>query len=166
MTATFDLYTKRTRLYYVTLIISTATLVVCFIAWLTNLQLPRFLMIPFDVFIFIGGLTIPFFVILTGSGWFITFQKDGEMILADDHLIIDNIKIAAAESSKIKFRAGFSPKGRRGYIVNNRVEATDDNGIIHKRRFVIKYDDNGEAFEKITGEWFKKKYAGVVYHSV
>jgi hypothetical protein len=166
MTATFDLYTKRTRLYYTTLAISIVTLVICLVGWLTNPQLPRFLMIFFDVFIFIGGLTIPFFVILTGRGWFITWQKDGEMILADDYLLINNIKIVVGESSKIKLRAGFSPRGRLGYIVSNRIEVTDDNGITHKRRFVIKYDDNGEAFEKITGEWFKKKYADVVYHSV
>lgn len=57
MTAAFDLYTKRARLYYITLSISIATLVVCFLAWLTNPQLPRFLIILCDVFIFIGGLT-------------------------------------------------------------------------------------------------------------
>jgi len=40
MTATFDLYTKRTRLYYVTLAISIVTLAIGLLGWLTNPQIP------------------------------------------------------------------------------------------------------------------------------
>ena len=118
-------------------------------------------------FIIFGALTMPAFVILAISGWFVTYVKDGELVLSDDYLIIDNIKIFVTEARKIKLRPGYSVRGRRaGNIVSNRIEVIDKDGSIYKRRFVLKSAENGEEFDKITGKWYKNGYVDLAYHSV
>jgi hypothetical protein len=167
MTATFDLYTKRSRAYYLTGRITVAMLIVAIATGLTNPQLPKFLMWLIEGFIIFGALTMPVFLMLAITGWFVTYVKDGELVLSDDYLIIDNIKISVAEARKIKLRPGFSVRGRRaGNIVSNRIEVIDKDGNTYKRRFVLMSVENSEAFDKITGEWYKKGYVDLVYHSI
>lgn len=167
MTAAFDLYTKRTRAYYFTGLVTIATLLLIAVVATTSPQLPKFLMWLINAIIIFGALTMPVFVVMATSGWFVTYVKDGELVLSDDYLVIDNVKIPVAEARKIKLRPGYSIRGRKaGNIVSNRIEIIDKNGRTYKRRFVLKSAENSIAFDEITGEWYKKGYVDLVYHSV
>lgn len=93
-----------------------------------------------------------------------TYVKTGELILADDYVIIDKTKILLTEAADIKLKLGKWSNRHLGQISRNRIELTDKNGKVYENRFVIKSYNHNLEFEKLLFQWqtdgvvFVRKY--------
>jgi len=160
MTVTFDVFSKKTRLYYIAEVISIVTLLVIAICGIFNVQFKTVFEPLFDALIIIGSLIMVSFAVIAGTGAVRTYIKDGELIFADDFLIIEGTKIPLNEAKSIKLKVGIWDRKRIGNMLSNRIEVIDSNGQAYKNRFVIKSYDNNEDFQKIQRQWYN---AGVIF---
>jgi len=153
MSVTFDLFTKKTWLYNITLIITISTILFIAIAGFYNLQGES----PFYSALLILGVIISFFFIfIVAPGVKQPYIKDGELVLKEDSLIIDNVKIPLSEANEIKL-----------FVMSNRIEVIDKTGNIYKRRFVVSSRDENKEFNDLIKIWNEKGVTfGFLYHNV
>lgn len=152
----FDLYTKRTKLYYITMLIAIGTLLFVLTAWATNLQGKSPLMPLYDVLLILGVIVSFCFIFIILPGVIKNYITDGQLILADEYLIIDGVRIALNEANKIKLMVGYWNIKKYGSITSNLITATDGQGNIHKRRFVIDSVNNNWDFNEVMNYWNAK----------
>ena len=167
MSVTFDVFTKRNKLFYTGITITILT--AAYTAWaaIYNVQFNRVIMGFMDALLVAGILTTLTFVLLAGLGGVRTYVKAGELVLTDDYILIDITKIPLNEITSIKLNLGLRTNRRGGYIVTNRITVIDNNTKTYKNRFVINSRDHDREFEKIIDQW---QANGVVlnlkYHGV
>ncbi len=167
MTVIFDVFTKKTRLYYTAEIVSILTLLL--IAWggVFNPQVNPAFDTIIEVFLIIGSLTMVSFIIIATSGWVRVYIKDGELILTDGYILIDGTKISLNETTAINLKVATTYRKRLGNLISNRIEVIDKNRKIYKNRFVINSSDHGEELERLLDQWrtngvaFNLRYHGV-----
>ncbi len=167
MTVIFDVFTKKTRLYYTAEIVSILTLLL--IAWggIFNPQFNPVFDTIIEVFLIIGSLTMVSFIIIATSGWVRVYIKDGELILTDGYMFIDSTKISLNETTAINLKVATTYRKRLGNLISNRIEVVDKNQKIYKNRFVINSSDHGEELERLLDQWrtngvaFNLRYHGV-----
>ena len=171
MTLTFDLFTKKTRFYYIGIIIS--VFAGLFIGALTIFDNPNYIIEDSFLDYFLDALIIIFtfftltFLLLVGYGAIRTYIKDGELVLADDYIIIDGTKIMLTEAKDLSFKVGYRNYKRPGKIVSNRISVIDNNGVLHNRRFVIQSRDNTTEFDAIAAKWVKDGIDfGLIYTNI
>ena len=153
MIVTFDVFTKKTKLYYIAEVITILTILVIAIGGIYNVQFKTPLMPLIDTLLILGSLVTVSFLSVIGTGWLRTYVKDGELVLADDYIIVDGTKISINETKNIILKVGIRSRKRGGNILSNRIEVVDKNSVNYKNRFVIgSYDDN-EEFEKVLNQW-------------
>ena len=164
MSVTFDLFTKKTWLYNITLIITISTILFIAIAGFYNLQGES----PFYSALLILGVIISFFFIfIVAPGVKQPYIKDGELVLKEDSLIIDNVKIPLSEANEIKLFVGYWRTKKYGRIMSNRIEVIDKTGNIYKRRFVVSSRDENKEFNDLIKIWNEKGVTfGFLYHNV
>jgi hypothetical protein len=171
MTITFDLFTKRNRLFYIGIIVPIVTILPIAIMAILKFQPKPSLEPLFKVLIgVLASLFIPSmlgFVIPASYGLIRTYIKDGELIMGDDYLIIDGTKILLTEAKNLSFRIGYRISRRFGRIVGNRISVIDKNGNLHNRRFVISSRDNTVEFDTTAAEWVKDGVDfGLIYYNI
>ncbi len=164
MSVTFDLFTKKTWLYNITLIITITTILFIAIAGFYNLQGES----PFYSTLLILGVIVSFFFIfIVAPGVKQPYIKDGELVLKEDSLIIDNVKIPLSEANGIKLFVGYWRTKKYGRIMSNRIEVIDKTGNIYKRRFVVSSRDENKEFNDLIKIWNEKGVTfGFLYHNV
>jgi len=114
-----------------------------------HFEVPVFFTSLIDVVIIVATFLSLFFVTAMAAGLVRTYIKNGELILADDYIIIDEVKIPLTEAKDIRLKLGQWSKRHLGNISRNRIEITDKNGKIYKNRFVIKSYNHNLDFEKV-----------------
>ena len=167
MTATFDVFTKRNKQFHIGIAITIAT--AAYIAWgaSCNFQFKQPLMGFMEALLVFGSMTSLGFVLFAGLGGMKTFEKEGELVLIEDYVIIDGVKIQLNETNSISFNLGLRTNRRGGYIVSNRIEIIDKNNKTFKNRFVISSNDLDAAFETLLDKWRTNKVAfNLRYHGV
>jgi hypothetical protein len=167
MTIAFDLFTKRTRLFYIGTTVSIVTILIIALMGIFNFQ-PKTSFEPlFEALILIFTFSTIAFVLLAGYGVIRTHVKDGELIMGDDYLVIDGTKILLTEAQNLSFRIGYRTNKRPGKIVGNRISVLDKNGNPHNRRFVISSRDNTVEFDTTAAKWVKDGIDfGLIYHNI
>lgn len=153
MTITFDLYTHRNKLYRQLIkvaILGFLIAVICLYA--TNLLESQEVLYGLAVsIIIIYVLFMMAFLFIVGYGMLETYEKDGELILSDDEIIIDGIQILLNTSQKIYFKLRPRTKRSGWRMLGNRVEITDVTGKIYKRLFSINsYEHDDQLFQKLN----------------
>ena len=149
---TLDLFTKKTRLYYIGLVITIVTILFISIAAISNLQFDSPLMPFYDTLLILAVLISFVFFFTAGLGTLPTYVKDGELVLADDYLVIDNVIITLNEAISIKLKVRL--RTIKSFILErNRIEIIDKNEVVYNRRFVIRSNDQNVEFEKVIDRW-------------
>ncbi|MCR8559243.1 hypothetical protein KXD93_16415 [Mucilaginibacter sp. BJC16-A38] len=153
MNVSFDVYTKKTRLFYISEGITIITLIVIAAGCTFNIQFKTPLMPLIDALLIIGSFTTVAFLVIVSTGLVRTYIKDGELILGEETVVIDGTKIPLNDASNIKLRVGVWNRKRAGNLLGNRVEITDKNNKTYKNRFAIKSYDHNQEFEKVVTQW-------------
>jgi hypothetical protein len=171
MTTTFDLFTKRTLLFYIGTPLSVIAILMFGILRITNGQALSVFGLRFEALSAILFLIVFFptftFAFLASYGLIRTYVKDGELILGDDYLVIDGTKILLTEAQNLSFKIGYRTNRRFGKIVGNRISVLDKNGYQHSRRFVIGSRDNTLKFDAIAAKWVKDGIGfGLIYYNI
>ena len=153
MPVTFDVFTKKTKLFYILGGITIITLPALALYGIFNVQFKTPFMSLIDVIIIVTSLTSLSFLLLMATGLVRTYIKDGELILADDYVTIDGTKIPLNEAKNIRLKVAVWNRKHFGNLLRNRIEIADKNNKTYKNRFVIKSYDNNQDFEKIMAQW-------------
>jgi hypothetical protein len=162
MVLTFDVFSKRNKLYKITGGITIIT-VLCISTLALFDHSPQthsalIIEIPIDVLIVTCVFVSIFFVVAVLGGYVKSYIKDGELVFSDDYIIIDNLKILLNEMQDLSLKVSEPIKRRMGTI-NNRITVTDANGKVYKNRFAIKsYNDNKEL-DTMLRQWHAKGVA-------
>jgi hypothetical protein len=106
-----------------------------------------------DALIIVGSLTSVSFLLVMATGLVRTYIKEGELILADDYLVIDGTKIPLNEAKSIRLKVAIWNRKHFGNLLRNHIEITDKNKKTYKNRFVIKSYDHNQNFEKVMAQW-------------
>jgi hypothetical protein len=149
---TLDLFTKKTRLYYIGLITTIITFSFIAFASIVNLQGKSPLDPLYDTLLILCSLTSVAFVLIAGGGFLRTYIKDGELVLADDYLVIDGVKMPFDEINTINLKVRLRTV-KSFILLRNRIEIINKNGGKYERRFVIKSWDQNEEFENVINQW-------------
>ena len=167
MIVTFDVFTKKTRLFYIARAITILTIPLLAAGGIFNVQYKTVFMPLIDTLIILGSLISVSFLIVNRTGLVRTYVKDGELVLTDDCVIIDGTKVPLTEAKNIKLNVGIWTWKRAGNLLSNRIEVTDRNNQTYKDRFVIKSYDLNEDFQKILDQWRTNGVTfDVSYHNV
>lgn len=143
------------------MLITISTLLFILAAWAVNLQSKSSLMPLYNTLLILGVIVSLCFLFIVLPGVIKTYITDGQLILADDYLIIDEIKIPLSQANKLNLRVGYWDFKKYGSIISNRIEAVDENGKIYMRRFVIDSRSKNWNFNEIVNCWNRK---GVVFN--
>jgi hypothetical protein len=162
MTVSFDLYTHRNKLYHrlvwsaiVGLLVAAACLVasnyLASIKFLYGLAIA--LILGYVLFM------MAFFFIV-GYGMLQTYEKDGELVLSDESIMIDGVQVPVKNAGHLFLR--LRPRtNRSGWRrIGNRVELTDADGKTYNRLFCINSYDHNEELLKMMKKWSE---SGVKY---
>lgn len=150
MSVTFEVFTRKTKFYYV--VEGIAIVTVCGI-FNVQFEMSAFFTGLIDVVIIMAIFISLFFLTAMATGLVRTYIKTGELILADDYVIIDGTKIPLSEAVDIKLKLGKWSNRHSGYISRNRIEIIDKNGKAYENRFVIKSYNHNLEFEKVLFRW-------------
>jgi hypothetical protein len=157
MPVAFDVFTKRTKLFYILGGITIVTLPALAVCDIFNVQFKTHFTpladVLIDALIIVTSLTSASFLFAVASGLGRTYVKDGELILADDYLIIDETKIPLNEAKSIRLKVAIWNRKHFGNLLRNRIEIADKNNKTYKNRFVIKSYDHSRDFEKVMAKW-------------
>jgi hypothetical protein len=156
MPITFDVFTRKTKFYYIMeaiAIVTGCSLAACGIFNVQFNTRAPFINGLIDGVIILATFMSLFFVIAMATGLVRTYIKTGELILADDYIIIDDTKVLLTEAKDIRLKLGQWSKRHLGNISRNHIEITGKNGKIYKNRFVIKSYNHNLDFEKVLFQW-------------
>ena len=157
MPVAFDVFTKRTKLFYILGGITIITLPALAACDIFNVQFKTHFTpladVLIDALIMVTSLTSLSFLLLMATGLVRTYIKDGELILADDYLIIDRTKIPLNEAKGIRLKVAIWNRKHFGNLLRNRIEIADKNNKTYKNRFVIKSYNHNQDFEKVMAQW-------------
>lgn len=131
------------------MIACTGTLIV---VGVLNLPIPSLLMPVCDTLLLIGGIFSATYLGLLGGGAIGSYSKDGELVLAENYLIIDAVKIPLTEIKYINLK--MSPRPRKSLLLqNNLITISDLNGNQYKRLFVVKTGSENDDMEAFLTMW-------------
>lgn len=156
MPVTFDVYSKKTKLYYFFGTITLVTLPALAVCAILNVQFEKpgpFIAALINVLIILASFISLFFALAMATGLVRTYVKSGELILAGDYVIIDDTKISLTDAKDIRLKLGKWSNRHMGNISRNRIEITDKNDKVYKNRFVIKSYNYNLEFEKVLFKW-------------
>lgn len=158
MTVTFDLYRRKTKLYYIGEIISIITVITLGTCATFNFQpvWPYFVEVFAVILVFVCVFIMLAFVFIGGYGMSKTYIKDGELTLSDDEIEIDGILMKLNNTKKITLK--IRPRSRRSgwRMTGNKIEVVDDNDKTYNRLFCINsYECNDQLFQMLNA-WDKK----------
>ncbi|BAU52487.1 hypothetical protein [Mucilaginibacter gotjawali] len=166
MSATFDVFTKRTRLFYAGLAITIVSAIVLGLCGIYNVQYETPWEPLFDALIIIASFTSLGFVLLMGTGIVRTYYKDGELVLADDHLVINGVKIKLNEAKAINLKVSMASIKTVGNMLGNRISLTDSNNETYQNRFVVRGYNRYIELENILNQWRANGVAfSIRYHN-
>lgn len=158
MKVTINLWTKTSKFYKIGLCITVITLSSIAVLAYFNPQNPSGLHhnksvweVIFDILLGSCGFFSAVFMVLMlyNIG---KYHKDGELLLADDYLIIDNVKLPL---NKIKYiNLKMSPRNLKDWVLGkNLITLGDVDGNEYKRKFFVKSHGENEDFEKKLSVW-------------
>ncbi|HEY4326570.1 MAG TPA: hypothetical protein VGN20_21475 [Mucilaginibacter sp.] len=157
---TLDLFTKKTRLYYIGLVITIVTASFISIAAVYNLQFESPLMPLYDALLILAIVASFAFIFTAGLGTLHTYIKDGELELAADSLVIDNVRISLDNTKELNLKVRI--RTVKSFILErNQIEIVDKNGNVYNRRFAIKSSSQNAEFEKVLDQW---RSNGVIFN--
>ncbi|GAA3960469.1 hypothetical protein [Mucilaginibacter dorajii] len=159
MTLTINLWTKTSKFYKVGLCITVITFSsVALLAYLNPHSVPishhdrSLLEVLFDISLGTCGIFSALFLVLVVAYNIGKYHNDGELVLADDYLIIDNIKIPLDQIKYINLK--ISPRNPKTLVLGkNLITLGDVNGNQYMRKFVITSYLENEDFEKKLSLW-------------
>lgn len=167
MSLTFDVFTKRTRLFYTGLAITIVTAIVLCLCGIYNVQYKTPLEPLFDTLIIFASLTAVSFLILMGMGIVRTYYKDGELVLADDYLVINGVKIPLNEVKEINLKVAIATKKTVGNLLSNRISVTSSSDETYQNRFVVRGYNRYIQLENILNQWHANYVAfNISYHNI
>lgn len=162
MNLTFDLYSRKTTLYYVAEVISIITIITIAACAKFNFQphWPKVAEVITDVFIVIGIIIFLLFTAIAGYGMLKIYVKNGEMLLYRDRINGDDKEFIIDDDLKITFilrpRTNRSGWRRTG----NRIGIAKGNEIVYKRFFCINSYEQNEELMQLLNVWSE---SGVIY---
>ncbi len=152
MILTFDLYTHKTKLYYIAEIISIVSIVIPGACSLVNFQpdWPAFTQVIIEVLIIICVFIMLAFVLIAGYGMLKTYVKDGELILDDHGITIDGKEISLTAEVQISFK--LRPRtNRSGWRrTGNRIEVTVGCKTYNRLFSIDSYAHNDELLQLLN----------------
>jgi hypothetical protein len=153
MNLTFDVFTKKTKLYYAAEVISILTALFIAIGYFFNMQFKSIFMPLFDTLLIAGSMVMVGFMVLVGTGLVRTYIKQGELVFGDDYIIIDEVKILLNEAEKLTLAIGIWGPKRVGYVLKNYIVVIDKDGKMHKNRFAVKTRDQSKELDSFLNQW-------------
>ncbi|MDR3695674.1 hypothetical protein [Mucilaginibacter sp.] len=153
MSVTFDVFIKRTRLFYTGLAITIVSAIVLGLCGVYNVQYKTPLEPLFDALIIIACFTSMGFVLLMSTGIVRTYYKVGELVLADDHLVINGVKIALNEAKEIDLQVATASIKTLGNMLGNKISVTGSNDETYQNRFVVRGYNRYIELENILNKW-------------
>jgi len=166
MTLTFDVYTKRSRLFYIEITIAIFTaLLIAPIAYF-NPRVNHVIEVFIDILIIAGSLTSVMLGAALYTGVLGTYRKDQELILTDGSIVIDGVVINLTERPKIALNIAVWTRKRAGNFSKNTIDVANKSGRPFRNQFVIKLYQK-EDFKKLLDQWRENGISfDLKYHEV
>jgi len=148
---TLSLWTEKSKFHKVAVGISVITSLLIIVG-IFNPHIPPLLTSIANVLLLLGGIFSSTYLGLLGGGGIGSYSKDGELVLAENYLIIDAVKIPLTEIKYINLK--MSPRNTRSILLqNNLITIGDINGNQYKRLFVVKTGNENYEVEEILNIW-------------
>jgi hypothetical protein len=119
-----------------------------------------------DALIIIATLISLSFVILMGMGLVRTYYKDSDLVVADDHLVINGVKIPLNEAKAINIKVAVANIKTLGNMLSNSISVTGSNDETYENRFVVRGYNRYMELENILNQWRANGVAfNIRYHN-
>jgi hypothetical protein len=148
----FDTYKRKTRLYYILQIISFLTVGALVICKIENVQIPHEYYTPVIVLLVFGLVTTFTNVILTGTSFVNMYEKDGEMSISTNEIVVNALKFSSGNIKEIEISANDYKGARASDGSGNRLSIIDNFNKRYSIRFVIKSKDQRNKLNEVLDQ--------------
>jgi hypothetical protein len=145
----FDIYTKKTTLYYILQIVSMLTIISLIVAKIIDLKVPQ-KYYPYLIALLVLGLTtIIINMVLSGTNLVKMYKKDGEITISSNAIMINSMIIQLNNIQKIEINANDYKGAKSSDGSGNRIQILDKSNKTFLLRFVISSKDQRNKLREI-----------------